>query len=678
MSAVARATAEPDVASPALRRVIVALVALKVAGLILVVDPHGLQSFDLPKTLYSHAFGWLIAGAIGIALLRHGAGIVPRTPLNLFVILYGAIAALSALRAEVPYIALFGEHPTYLGLTFVADMVVLYLAVAISVRDREDIATLVAPIGCAAIFALLYGFVQAAGLDPLRWSDDPAQRPFSTFGHPDHFGYAVGVLVAAAAAVIAAPRASSPLRLGAGAIALAGVAAAGIVATRGTILGLIGAAPAIAYLRLRYGRLHLAGVAAAALVVLVAAGAVFAFTPLGERARGAVGGAPTIDRLLIYASAIDAFFGRPVLGYGPAGFAVAYPEYRLAESGPILGASRPQVDAHDWVLQTAVSFGIIGLAALLALIIAGTRALFAAFARAPVFVGALLAAWCAYWLEGLVSVGFVGIDWFPWLALGVAAAFTTRTVWAEPAISRSRRFAPVPVAMLAMVLAVSGSVSFAANRAAAVSEAAWRAGATDIALAAARSAVERDGGRAHYWNALGLALEQAGRWPEAETAYAEAARRAPYRAPYWDNLAWARSHQGATRAADAVSAAQRALAEDPADPYTSFTLAEMLRQIGDCDDALTHAARAFTLYRDGAFFSRSLARAALCATDHARSLAILEEAAPADSAEVHAALADLLLADGDRERARAHAMRALQIDPAQPVAISVMNELRTP
>ena len=678
MSAVARATAEPDVASPALRRVIVALVALKVAGLILVVDPHGLQSFDLPKTLYSHAFGWLIAGAIGIALLRHGPGIVPRTPLNLFVVLYGAVAVLSALRADVPYIALFGEHPTYLGLTFVADMVVLYLAVAISVRDREDIVTLVAPIGCAAVFALLYGFVQAAGLDPLRWSDDPAQRPFSTFGHPDHFGYAVGVLVAAAAAVIAAPRASSPLRLAAGAIALAGIAAAGIVATRGTILGLIGAAPAIAYLRLRYGRLHVAGVAAAALVVLVAAGAVFAFTPLGERARGAVGGAPTIDRLLIYASAIDAFFGRPVLGYGPAGFAVAYPAYRLAESGPIIGASRPQVDAHDWLLQTAVSFGIIGLAALLALILAGTRALFAALARAPVFVGALLAAWCAYWLEGLVSVGFVGIDWFPWLALGVAAAFTTRTVWREPAISRSRRFAAVPVAMLALILALSGSVSFAANRAAAVSEAAWKAGATDIALAAARSAVDRDGGRAHYWNALGLALEQAGRWPEAETAYAEAARRAPYRAPYWDNLAWARSHQGASRAADAVSAAERGLAEDPADPYTSFTLAEMLRQIGDCDDALTNAARAFTLYRDGAFFSRSLARAALCATDHARSLAVLENAAPADSAEVHAALADLLLADGDRERARAHATRALQIDPAQPVAISVMKALRTP
>jgi tetratricopeptide (TPR) repeat protein len=410
----------------------------------------------------------------------------------------------------------------------------------------------------------------------------------------------------------------------------------------------------------------------------VAAGAVFAFTPLGERARGAVGGAPTIDRLLIYASAIDAFMGRPVLGYGPAGFAVAYPAYRLAESGPILGASRPQVDAHDWLLQTAVSFGFVGLAALLALIVAGTRTLIAALARAPVFVGALLAAWCAYWVEGLVSVGFVGIDWFPWLALGVAAAFTTRTVWAEPSVSRSRRFAAVPVAMLALILAASGSTSFQANRAAAVSEAAWKAGATDIALAAARSAVERDSGRAHYWNALGLALEQAGRWSEAETAYGEAARRAPYRAPYWDNLAWARSHQGAMRAADAVSAAQRALAEDPVDPYASFTLAEMLRQLGDCDGALTHAARAFTLYQDGAFFSRALARAAVCATDRARSLALLEDAAPADSAEVHAALAELLLADGDRERARTHATRALQIDPAQPVAISVMKALRTP
>jgi len=271
---------------------------------------------------------------------------VPRTPLNLFVILYAAVAALSALRADVPYIAVFGEHPTYLGLTFVADMVVLYFAVAISLRDREDIVTLVAPIACASVVALLYGFVQAAGLDPLKWTDDPAQRPFSTFGHPDHFGYAAGVLIAAAAALIAMPRASAPLRAAAAVVALMGLAAAATAATRGTILGLIGAAPAIVYLRLRFGRLRLAGVAAAALVIVVAGGAVFAFTPLGARARGAVGGAPTIDRLLIYATAIDAFAGRPVLGYGPAGFAVAYPAYRLAESGPILGASRPQVDAH--------------------------------------------------------------------------------------------------------------------------------------------------------------------------------------------------------------------------------------------------------------------------------------------------------------------------------------------
>jgi O-antigen ligase/tetratricopeptide (TPR) repeat protein len=676
MSAAAGTTAQTEVA-PALRRVIVGLVALKIAGLILAFDPHGLQSFDLPKTLYSHAFGWLIAGAIAIALVRHGPGIVPRTPLNLFVILYAAIAALSALRADVPYIALFGEHPTYLGLTFIADMVVLYLAVAISVRDREDIVTLVAPIACATICALLYGFVQAAGLDPLRWTESPGQRPFSTFGHPDHFGYAAGVMIAAAAAVIAAPRASAPLRAAAAIVVVLGLAAATIVATRGTIVGLIGAAPAIAYLRLRQGRLHVAGVAAAALVILVAAGAVFAFTPLGARTRGSVGGAPTIDRLLIYGTAIDAFFSRPILGYGPAGFAVAYPAYRLAESGPILGASRPQVDAHDWILQTAVSFGVVGLAALLALILAGTRMLIAALARAPVFVGALLAAWCAYWVEGLVSVGFVGIDWLPWLALGVAAAFTTRTVWAEP-VSRPRRFAAAPIALLALILAFTGGMSFAANRAAATSEAAWKAGATDLALAAARSAVERDGGRAHYWNALGLALDQAARWPEAEAAYAEAVRRAPYRAPYWENLAWARSHQGATRAADAVSAAQRALAEDPVDPYASFTLAEMLRQLGDCDDALTHASRAFALYKDGPFFSRALARAALCATDHVRSRALLERAAPADSAEVHAALADLLLADGDRERARAHATRALQIDPAQPVAITVMKALRTP
>jgi O-antigen ligase/tetratricopeptide (TPR) repeat protein len=658
-----------------LRRLIVSLVALKVAGIILFFDPYGLQAFDVPKTLLSHGLAWLIAGCLLVALLRHGTAIVPRTPLHIVVAAYAVVVALSALAAENPYIALFGDQHSYIGLSFHLDVLLLYFAVAIALQDREDVLTLAAPIGCAAALALLYAFAQGAGLDPLGWPEDPRGRPFSTFGHPDHLGYGLGILVAAASAVALTPVAPGRIRAAAAGIALIALAAAAIVATRGIVLGLLGAGAAILFLRTRTDGFRLQHAVWISALLVAALGVLLVYTPLGERARGA-DAAPIMDRLLIYASAIDAFRERPLLGYGPDGFAVAYPRHRLEEAALILGPARPQVSAHNWILQTVVSFGAIGLVAQLALLVAGTGALIRALGRAPVLAGALLAGWSAYWVQGLVSVNFIGVDWFPWLALGTAAALTGER--AREQVSHRRHIAVIATAAAAMALAVSGVFAFAANRDGAVAHAAWEKGVADVALDAARSAVGRDPGRAQFWNALGLALERAERWPEAEAAYFEAARRATHRAQYWDNLAWARSHQGATRAADAVAAAQRAFAEDPANPDASFTLAEMLREFGDCDGALTHAARAFALYRDGPLYSRALGRAAICAADRARSRAILEGAASADSAEIHAALANLLLADGDRARARAHATRALQINAAQPVALAVMQALRAP
>jgi Flp pilus assembly protein TadD len=401
--------------------------------------------------------------------------------------------------------------------------------------------------------------------------------------------------------------------------------------------------------------------------------ALLAYTPVGERSFGA-GAAPTVDRLFIYASAIDAFRERPLLGYGPDGFAVAYPRHRLDESGSVLGPARPQVSAHNWILQTVVSFGVLGLVAQLALLIAGTAALVRALARAPVFAAALLAGWSAFWAQGLVSVNFIGVDWFPWLALGSAAALTGQCV-GEP-VTHRRAVLVATTAAAAVVLAASGVFAFGANRDGAVAHAAWEKGPTEVAVDAARSAVARDPGRAHFWNALGLALERAERWAEAEAAYLEAAGRAPHRAPYWENLAWARSRQGPAHAADAIAAAERAQAVDPADPWASYTLAEMHRASGDCDKAIVAAWRAFSLYWHGPGFSRALGRAALCATDRAQSVAVLERVVWVDSSEIHGALAGLLLELGERERARTHATRALQINPRHEVAASVLRALR--
>ncbi|MDQ2914336.1 MAG: hypothetical protein M3T56_13910, partial [Chloroflexota bacterium] len=118
-----------------LRQAIVLLVAFKIVGILLFVDPNGLQAFDLPKSLLSRALSFLIAGLLAIAFLRFGLAIVPRTRLHLAVGVFLAANLASGLLAENKYLALFGENERYLGLTFLADMLVLYVAVAVGVKE---------------------------------------------------------------------------------------------------------------------------------------------------------------------------------------------------------------------------------------------------------------------------------------------------------------------------------------------------------------------------------------------------------------------------------------------------------------------------------------------------------------------------------------------------------------
>ena len=57
--------------------------------------------------------------------------IFPRTRLHLIAAAFVLASAIWALFAENTYLALYGDRDRYLGLTFVVDMAVLYLAVAV-------------------------------------------------------------------------------------------------------------------------------------------------------------------------------------------------------------------------------------------------------------------------------------------------------------------------------------------------------------------------------------------------------------------------------------------------------------------------------------------------------------------------------------------------------------------
>ena len=564
-------------------QVLLALCACKILLLIVTFDPSGLIAFDLPKSLVSRALMWPMAAILALLFIAHGRRVLPRSHLHLAVIGLAAAWLVAAASAQDQFLALFGEEDRYLGLTYLADMIVLYIACAVAVRDVRDAAMIFGAIAIGALIALGYAGIQAIGTDPFWWQDAPAERPFSTFGNPDHFGHFLSVLFGLSLGGVVGSRGHLGTLSGALGVAMS-LAAASLVATRGTAIGILGslvAAPLVPGTRLR--------AAAATMAVAIALAAVFVATPLGERVRATIAGGQMADRAVVYAASLSAFAARPIGGYGPDNFRVAYAQHRPPPVQVPLAAT-PQSSAHNWVLDAAVTTGALGLFATFMLVGLGTLKLFAVSRNAPIVGVPLLLGWCAYWAHALVAVGSIAIGWVPWVALGVAVGLDSIVP------QQARRFPLWAVAVLliaAFVASASGARAFLSNRDALVMEHASATGDTRTALVAAEHAVERDRGRAENWNRLGLALDGQGLWSESLDAYREAAARRPYEPIYWANVARSNARlalEGDVGArAEAIAAARRAIGADPNSSVGHTILVEIAVAFGMCDVARTEA-----------------------------------------------------------------------------------------
>ncbi|MDP9246393.1 MAG: O-antigen ligase family protein [Chloroflexota bacterium] len=586
------------------RRALLWLAAAKIVLVVLVFDPRGDVPFDLPKSLASRASEWATVAVLLVALLAYGPRLVPRARLHWAVAWLAAVSAVAAIFAAEPYVAVFGEVDRYLGLTYLADMIVLYLAVAVAVRSDRDVTFLLGAVGTAGIVTSGYAVLQTLGADPFAWAVDPRGRPFATFGNPDQLGHFLSVLFGLAfGAAIATTRGRRKAVALAGVLAVVGIAA--VVATRGTLVG-ISAVLAGSLVDRRPTR-RVALVATAATLVL---GAMLLATPLGQRAIGTVQAGTLPDRIALYGIAVRATLARPLFGYGPDNFRAAFVEHRTAESLPILSAG-PQTSAHDWLLDASATTGLVGLAALLALVGLGTLELRSLARERPGIGLPLLFGWLAYWANALVSVGSIAVGWYPWLAIGAVVAL--RAAPSELPVRQVPRWVGPAIAIVTVVAIATGTRAFLANQEAWAATEALHFGDTNAAIASADRAAARDGGRAGNWNRLGLAFEAEQRWAEAAVAYRAATTKERHEAVYWANLARALTRIALTHAAnsedEAIAAASEAVRTDPNAPLGHIVLAEVATAFGRCAIARDEAARAAVLVSGQ---SDLVARAAAC------------------------------------------------------------------
>jgi O-antigen ligase/tetratricopeptide (TPR) repeat protein len=661
------------------------IVTLKCAGLVLIFDLASISAFDLPKSLFSRATEWLLLAVIVLGLLRFGIRIVPRTKLHVAVVLVLVANLIAAFFALDPFVALHGEFLRYLGLSFVIDMVVLYAAVAIGFRRSSDWALLLR-VGAATAFVLVgYAVAQRVGIDPVPWGENPIQRPFATLGNAAMLGRLLSVAFGLSVGVAAFTenRLGAAARLAALGFVLVLVVIAGIVATRSSLLGFSGAllvgatcyllrAPRKAVVR----RVVLASLASNLVLGLVA------LSPLGDRARDMVGRSLGLEsRIQIYRTAIAAFESRPLFGYGPDSFAVAYPSNRDEKDALQLNLER-ESSAHSWVLQALATTGIAGLASFLCLVLSAVTVLWTVgMSRQAWLAGPFLVGLAAYLADGLVTVGTIGVDWFPWVGFGAAAAIAGRR---EETISAIRRVPAVASIGLGLGAAIAGLFGLVALSA---SEEVWQARILwfrepNVAIEHAEAAVRQDPGRADYWNYLGLTREYAAAWRSSGDAYAEAARRAPYDARFWSNLALSRMRQTLEQdlfsggAPTALAAARRGVEVDPNDPRANAVLAQTAIQFDQPDLGLSAAVNAVVLYPIEPSYDALVLRAARGAMDLPSAAASLERAVKAkDSASIRVAAGEIALRIGDTAGARVHANRAAQLAPSDPEVVKLIEKL---
>ncbi|TMH55698.1 MAG: tetratricopeptide repeat protein [Betaproteobacteria bacterium] len=667
-----------------IRLAIVAAVTVKVVGLVLVVDWTGRATnpFDLAKSLYSRTLEWILIALLIVALIVWGKAILPRTRLHLLIAAIVVANALALLFSAQPYLAFFGTQGRYLGFVFVIDMAVLYLTVAIAFRSRQDWLILFGGLAASVCVSLAYAWLQHAGLDPLPWSMTSRERPFSTIGNPNTYGHLLSVALPASAALAVIYRGSHRwvIRIFATALAVVIVLVDGVVATRGTLLGLAaaGAVVPIVYLKVRgvsRANAFRAGIAGAAAFMFV----IFAIapSPLSTRIGTVLSIAANQDRIQVWVAAASAFLARPFLGFGPDSLLVAWPTFRPLASAAVQGPGTLADSAHDWILQTAATTGIIGLAASVAALIAFSFTIVRrGFARDVVVAGTVVAAMAGYWAHALVSVGTIGVDWVPWVAYGAGATFFSDS------IPTARRRIPAIVVLLAVFIALGagalGTRTLEANRDS------WRAReAIDInqaqqAIGLAREAVTLDSGRADYWNELGRAYFAASRWADAADAFESASSRAPWIATYESNRARAlaqiaRAANASFVGADAaIAAARRGTQIDPKDPLPYIALAQVASGLDRADIALAAAVDAFVLYQDPTY-ETSVVSSSSRVLDLAAAREQLERAISArDSAKLRVALGNIALRQGDRDTARASAQRALALEPNNPDALALM------
>ncbi len=382
------------------------------------------------------ALAWLVKGLGGFGDWGSGIGELG-FGLWVFVLALVGIYLLATLTSLAPGLSLWGSYEWQQGTYTFLCYVVLFFLVAFNLRSEAQAGRLLAAILFASVPVSLYGILQHFDLDPLPWQGTALGRVFSTMHHPNFLGaYLAMVIPLTVGRLLNSSLKSGDVVLSAFLLALQLVCLF-FTFSRSSWLALLVAALVFAFLwalrRGKPGRFLILLIALTCILLILAGlayldpGGLFSYSPLEPVHSFLRGKSATAQvRALEWAATIRLIGGRPLLGYGPESFELAfagvYPPRLAIYGGPMATGGR----AHNEWLDLALIIGLPGTALYLLVLAVvfrqGWKAMDRAKPRGQVTIIALLSAIAAYLAQNQLSFGTVTSFSLLWLFMAVIVA----------------------------------------------------------------------------------------------------------------------------------------------------------------------------------------------------------------------------------------------------------------
>lgn len=500
----------------------------------LVVDWNLSDTYVLPKLLLGRA---LALGLFVLLLLRSALErrlVLRRTPLDVPVLLLVGSAAVSTTLAINRPLALLVAYDRYEGLLTILLYAALFWLTVQTVRSAEDgwfiLRSLIAGGYLAAVFSVGQSLIETARGVPTgesAFTFAGVSRAMGTMGNPTLLATLLAMLLPIAVDRIVRSR-SWLTRLSWINVALVMSLALLLSFSRAGLIAAVigGAVVAPVHFRIwRHRSLALAPVAALLIGAAIVIGVGHGGAPLGRSIADRVLSVTTptagsnATRLHVWADSVKLIESRPLVGYGPDTFGLAYPRFQTGDWTPGYRIDK----AHADLLQVAATQGLIGVAAYLAILVA-TLIMFWR-ARRLTEGATLFGAWLGY--EMTTQPNF---SWLPaaapfWILLGAAVVLCTacRSARLEApsgwVVSAGSLAAAVAVALLAIPMVLQPALAESRFSAGLRGE---LQGNVRMALVMMNEARSQSPGTPVYAVAAGNLLLLDGRFDQAGQAFAQA------------------------------------------------------------------------------------------------------------------------------------------------------------